>query len=218
MKNSAMKPIQRMEPEVKTMSGQSVDGNARSLYVTTRKKNLDMTRLARNTLLDDFIRQTKQERPRMSFPGATYEMRKHLEIWGEKNIKDLDMDRTKFINRLAASARTFAGIFDPPGGSKVIHPLSYFWISCQIFSGLLILFMCIESPAILAFYWSTDACAVFPTRALSLAIEVAFLIEIVLRFFVGYYDDISGNVLLICTVVQGNPFHPFDDFFVNSMC
>jgi hypothetical protein len=120
-------------------------------------------------------------------------MRRHLEIWGDKGTKDTVGYTSNPFSRFLASARSFMGIYDPPGGSRMIHPLSYFWICCRLFSGLLIMFMCIESPAILAFYWNTNSCVIFPTRFLSLTIEIIFLIEIVLCFFVGYYDDLSGE-------------------------
>lgn len=189
-----------------------------------KKANMDVTRLARNTLLDDFIRQTRQLKlnnrlpgPRfhtysrenspnkyiltfLTFLGATFEMRKHLEIWGEKGIKDIPGYNSNILYKFIASARSFMGIYDHPAGSKLIHPLSYFWICFRIMSGLLIMFMCIESPAILAFYWNANSCAVFPTRDISLTIEVLFLCEIVLNFFVAYYDELSG--VLYCRNLQ----------------
>jgi hypothetical protein len=125
-------------------------------------------------------------------------MRKHLEIWGDKGLKDaLGEHKSNPFTRFLASVRSFMGIFDPPGGSRMIHPLSYFWICCRLLSGLLIMFMCIESPAILAFYWNANSCVIFPTRFLSLTIELIFLAEIVISFFVGFYDELSGESRLV---------------------
>ena len=180
-----------------------------------RRANMDSTRIARNALLDDFVRHARELKlenrlpgflvashlpPFLSllfttahFAGATFEMRKHLEIWGEKGKTDIIGYNSNFFFKLIARIRSFMGIFDHPAGSKLIHPLSYFWISCRIMSGFFIMYMCIESPAILAFYWNEDACAVSPTRELSLALELAFLVEIILNFFVGFYDELSGE-------------------------
>ena len=125
--------------------------------------------------------------------GATFEMRKHLEIWGDKSLKDATGYTSNPFTRFLGSVRSFMGIFDPPGGSRMIHPLSYFWICCRLLSGLLVMFMCIESPAILAFYWNANSCVIFPTRFLSLTIELLLISETFLFFFVGYYDDVSGE-------------------------
>ena len=120
-------------------------------------------------------------------------MRKHLEIWGDKGRKDIAGYNSNLIFKCIAIIRSFMGIFDNPAGSRLIHPLSYFWISFRMLSGLLVMYMCIESPAILAFYWNANSCAAFPTRSLSLTIELLFLIEILLNFFVAYYDELSGG-------------------------
>mmetsp|Transcript_37941 Transcript_37941/g.100971 ORF Transcript_37941/g.100971 Transcript_37941/m.100971 type:complete len:431 (+) Transcript_37941:34-1326(+) len=131
-----------------------------------------------------------------------------------KESSDIAFDRKRLKERLQAAAlddssqrkqkwfEYFLGI-RPANvrlgleGSRIIHPSSPFMIGYILLSGLVLLYTAAVVP-VQQFMWSNDdPCIKFPTLEFDVAVDFFFISEVIVQFFVGYYNDDGKYVDLL---------------------
>mmetsp|Transcript_30422 Transcript_30422/g.80896 ORF Transcript_30422/g.80896 Transcript_30422/m.80896 type:complete len:577 (-) Transcript_30422:1098-2828(-) len=77
-------------------------------------------------------------------------------------------------------------------GNRIIHPGSPFMFVLLVTSALVLLYTAAVIP-VQQFMWDyDDPCHKFPTLEFDVAVDCFFIIEVLLQFFVGYYDEGTG--------------------------
>eukprot|EP00961_Rhodomonas_salina_P154511 2081326-Rhodomonas_salina.4 len=93
--------------------------------------------------------------------------------------------------------RWFFGIGKQHGGlsgSKIIHPASPCSQIIVTTSALLLLYSAVVSSTLVGFLWFADPCNKMPTLEFDMFVDVFFIFEIVITFFIGVFHQVWGKI------------------------